>query len=89
MTILFKNGNNRRAYVDIKYTKVLYVKHESMYKLTLNNESLEYYIHPDMIKEFNDALDVAILENKNIIAQYEFVEGDLFDFMLVTDFEIK
>lgn len=89
MTILFKNGNNRRSYLNIKYTKVLYDKSENMYKLTLNNESLEYYIHPDMIKEVNDALDEVILSNKNMVAQYEIVKDELFDFILITDFEIK
>lgn len=87
MTILFKNGNKRRVYNKVDYLNVVYNEYEKMYALKINNESLEFKIHPDMIADFNDFMDEAIFLNMNVIIEYKYVKERIVNFLLITDFK--
>ena len=84
MTILMKNNNARRYYKNQDDVEILYKEVEDMYVLYIG-EDASFYIHPDMVKEINEIMDEAFLQELIVEFEYTIASDKLKKFKLITD----
>ena len=84
MTILMKNGDSRRYYKNMNDVEILYKEIEDMYLLHIG-EDATFYVHPDMVKEINEAMDEAFLEELVVEFEYTIASDRFKKFRLITD----